>query len=114
MPPGAATLGRSPGSTTCGTRPRLDRQDLLLLRFQQVVDFLDIAVRKLLRLLKAASLVILVDRLVLEEFLQAVVALVAVAADLDARFLGHVMRFLGEILPAIFGQSGNRNPHELS
>src|SRR5262249_28031499 len=115
-PPGQERRGRElrgSESTTWGNETRLHRQDLLLLRLEQFVDFLDLSVGELLRFFEAATLVVLGNRLVLIELLEPVVALVPVAADLDARLLRHVVRLLRQVLPAILGQRGNRDPHEL-
>ena len=92
----------------------LDREDLLLLGLQEVVDLLDFLVRQLLRFLQAAALVVLGDGLVLVELLDPIVALVAVAADLDARLLGHRMRLLRQVLAPILGQRRDRNPDDLA
>src|SRR5262249_47136625 len=93
--------------------PGSDRQDLLFLALQQLVDFGDLPIRELLGLLEAAPLVVLRDLLVLEHLLQPVVALVTEATDLHPRFFGHVVRLLGEVLSPLFGQRGNRDADNL-
>ena len=109
--PAAATI-----SETCRHR-RPTRQTARIsfsLRLQEIVDFLDLLVRQLLRLLEAAALVVLGDLLVLEHLLDPVVALVAEAPDLDARLLGHVVRLLGEVLAALLGQRRDRDADDLA
>src|SRR6202171_2947191 len=94
------------GTMASQTMAPSDREDLFFFRLQQLVDFRDLAVGDLLRLVQPASLVVLGDCLVLEHLLQPVIALVAKPSNLDPRLLGHVVRLLGEVLAAVLGLGG--------
>src|SRR5688572_4218657 len=97
----------------CGP-PWLEREDLLLLLLQGLVDPGDEAVGGLLDLVVAPALLVLGDFLVLGERLELVVGVAADVAHRHPRILRHLARGLHELLAALLGGRGHREPDDLA
>src|SRR5439155_22295389 len=98
--------GRAPGarrrpapSRSCGASES-EREDLLLLLLQELVDLHDVLVRRLLDLIVPAALLVLGDGrlLVLRHRLELVVRLAPDVADGDAPLFRHFPRALRQLL----------------
>src|SRR5262245_42571304 len=99
---------------SCSVRRSLLSEELRVLLLLRVVDQLHVAVRDPLDLVEALAFIVLGDLVIFEQLLQSIVGVAPDVADRVAPFLRELVDVTGEFPPALFGQSGNRNPDHLA
>src|SRR3954454_960910 len=92
---------------------RSNLQDLRFLALEVRVEVGDALVGDLLQVGLGAALLVLADLALLAQLAQVVHDVAADVADLDAAVLGDVVRHLDELLAALLGERGDRQPDEV-
>src|SRR2546426_6075308 len=104
IPPGTVRVSGRAAPSRPGPS---DLEDLFFLVLRQLVDLVDVEIGLLLHLVQPALLVILGDRLVLEELLQRLVGVPALQPDRRPPVLGDLVHTLRELLAALFRERGD-------
>src|SRR3954471_20520932 len=89
-------------------------QQFAILFLLQVVDDADVLIGHLLHFIEPTPLVVFRDAVILEQFLQAIVGIAAHLADAVASVLRVLVNELGQFLPALFRQRGNRDANDFA
>src|SRR5438094_3388187 len=116
----AATVmltGAPPGARPRGGAGRglgSDLQELFFLVLGQLVDLLDVLVGGLLDLVEGPLLLVLGDRLVLEQLLETLVGVAPLQADRGAPVLGDLVHPLGQLLATFLRVGRDRDAHDLA
>src|SRR5260370_12313370 len=103
--------------TTNDQRPTpvlFDFHDFFFFRFAHLFHLLDFVVSELLNLFHGAFFFVFSDLLVLQRFLNGIVAVAADVADGGAMLLEDFVQMLHHFPAALFGQSWDRNANDLS